>query len=161
MTYTAKTAIVSACGRYRYLLTRHWGGGSALPFVMLNPSTADADLDDPTIRRCVGFAVREGCGGVEIANLYAWRATKPEELWPIADPYGPDNDAALAGVARRAVAAGMPVVCAWGAYGGRNNRPLVLMQQTGAVFLCLGRTEGGQPRHPLYVRRNQRLEEYP
>jgi len=154
-------AVVSTCGRYRYLLTRRWGESAPLRFVMLNPSIADASVDDPTIRRCVWFAKREGCGGIEVANLYAFRATKPDDLWRAPDPYGPDNDAALASLAMRATADLMPVVCAWGTQGGRNNRPIALMQQAGAAFLCLGRTKDGFPRHPLYVPGTQRMEDYP
>ena len=129
-----------------------------LPFVMLNPSTADADLDDPTIRRCVGFARREGAGGIVVANLYAFRATDPAALMKASDPYGPDNDDALKAVAAEAAATGMPIVCAWGVHGGKSNRPIVLLQSRGARLLCLGKTKDGNPRHPLYVAGSQPLE---
>src|SRR5689334_20041621 len=72
-----KSAVLSPCGLYRYRLTRRWGDGPALLFVMLNPSTADATEDDPTIRRCTGFAKREGMPAIEVVNLFAWRATDP------------------------------------------------------------------------------------
>jgi len=155
-----KSAHISADGLYRYRLERFWGSEHALPFVMLNPSTADAEVDDPTIRRCMGFARREGAGGIIVCNLYAFRATKPADLWQARDPYGPENDSALVGLADWAARAGMPLICAWGAQGGNNNRPIVLMQRTGAQLMCLGRTESGQPRHPLYVRGDQKLEEF-
>jgi hypothetical protein len=128
---------------------------------MLNPSTADAETDDPTIRRCISFAKREGAGGIIVANLYAYRATDPASLWAREDPYGPQNDAALIGVAKWAAVAGVPLVCAWGTHGGRNNRPIVLMQQVGAKLVCLGKTKDGHPRHPLYVRGDKPLEAYP
>src|SRR5437868_12651695 len=73
------SAVISPCGKFRYRLTRQWGEGAALPFVMLNPSTADAEQDDPTIRKCVGFAKRMGYDGIEVVNLYAYRATKPTQ----------------------------------------------------------------------------------
>jgi hypothetical protein len=157
-----KYAQISDCKRYRYLLTRTWNDNrDALPFVMLNPSTADAEIDDPTIRRCISFAEREGAGGIMVANLYAYRATDPTSLWAREDPYGPANDHALMQVASFAAAAGIPIVCAWGVHGGRNNRPIVMMQQAGARLVCLGRTKDGHPRHPLYVKGTQPLEPYP
>lgn len=127
-----RTVRISEDRIYRYRLERFWSGKHALPFVMLNPSIADADIDDPTIRRCMRFARREGAGGIIVANLYAYRATEPNALWHAPDPYGPDNDAELTSVASWAARAGMPVVCAWGVHGGRNNRPIVLMQHAGA-----------------------------
>ena len=72
------TAWISECGRYRYSLTRRFADGLDLVFVMLNPSTADADKDDPTIRRCCGFADRMGFGGIIVVNLFALRAAAPE-----------------------------------------------------------------------------------
>ena len=156
-----KSAVISDCRRYRYLLERYWADAPALPFVMLNPSTADAEVDDSTIRRCMAFAKREGGGGIIVANLYAYRATDPASLWARSDPYGPENDHYLTDVARFAAQTGVPLVCAWGTHGGRNNRPIVLMQQAGAKLACLGRTKDGHPRHPLYVRGDQRLEAYP
>ncbi len=155
-----KAATVSLCGLYRYRLDRFWGAAPALPFVMLNPSTADAEIDDPTIRRCMGFARREGAGGVIVCNLYAFRATRPDDLWRAADPCGPDNEKALSGLASWASYAGMPIVCAWGTHGGKNNRPIALMLDAGAKLLCLGLTKGGHPRHPLYVRGDEPLVSY-
>src|SRR3954470_11499675 len=86
-----KSAAFSSCMTWRYRLTRYWGPGSMLPFVMLNPSTADDEVDDPTIRRCMGFARREGLGGIVVANLYALRATYPKSLALHPDPDGPGN----------------------------------------------------------------------
>src|ERR1700723_1611406 len=147
----ARGAVISACGAYRYRLSRIWNEARhSLAFVMLNPSTADAEVDDPTVRRCMAFARREGYGGIEVANLYAFRATSPDDLWRAKDPCGPENDDHLRNVALASAAYGTPVVCAWGAHGGKTNRPIHLMQQVGATLVCLGRTRGGQPRHPLY-----------
>lgn len=155
-----RSADISSCGLYRYRLERRWAPEPLLPFIMLNPSTADAELDDPTIRRCMAFARREHCGGIIVGNLYAFRATKPEDLWKASDPYGPGNDAALRKIALDAYVSRVPVVCGWGVHGGKWNGPIHIMQMTGAELRCLGKTKGGQPRHPLYVRGDQPLEPF-
>jgi len=155
----ARTAVISICGRYRYRLSRVWNEGRpSLPFVMLNPSIADGEIDDPTIRRCMGFARREGLGGIEVANLYAFRATDPETLWEQQDPAGPENEDHLHDIACASAAYGVPIVCGWGATGGNSNRPIHIMQLAGADLVCLGRTKSGRPRHPLYVRGDQPFE---
>ncbi len=87
--FVTKEAVISDCGRYRYRLTRRWGDGPLLSFIMLNPSTADAEVDDPTIRRCMGFARRDGYGGIVVGNLYAFRTTKPKALFAADNPLGP------------------------------------------------------------------------
>src|SRR4051812_26865304 len=87
-----QNAVISACGRYRYLLTRQVGPGPrAATFIMLNPSTADATKDDPTIRRCIGFARQWGCGRLSVLNLFAFRATDPAAMKRADDPVGPEN----------------------------------------------------------------------
>jgi hypothetical protein len=152
-------AEISACGLYRYTLhrpceVRHPERGTAL-FVMLNPSTADATQDDPTIRRCRGFARTWGCNGLTVVNLYALRSTDPAALWRAADPVGPENDYHLRRIAREYG----DVVCAWGA-GARPDRVaafLKLMEGAGARLWSLGVTKDGSPRHPLYVRADQPL----
>jgi len=151
----------SRCGRYRYVLTRRWGAGEALAFVMLNPSTADAVVDDPTIRRCMSFARREGRAGAVIVNLYAYRATKPADLFRAADPLGPGGAKALRDLAR----AHRVIVCAWGALPtqgarARAARIAAQLRRTGAALYCLGRTADGQPRHPLYARADRALEPF-
>lgn len=152
-------AVISDCGKFRYRLSRIWrDGGHILPFVMLNPSTADAKNDDPTIRRCMGFARREGYSGIEVANLYAFRATAPVDLWKAIDPFGPDNDQHLMDVATASAAHGVPIICAWGAHGGNSSRPITLMQAINADLRCLGKTKDGKPRHPLYVKGDQPFE---
>jgi hypothetical protein len=156
-----RTAQFDASGRYRYRLTREWD--AALPhvtFVMLNPSTADHRQDDPTIRRCIGFARAWGYGGVEVLNLFAWRATKPKDLRKAPAPVGTANDRHL----RRAARTSGAVVVAWGIHGAWLNRDqsaLALLRRHGCQPLCLGLTRDGQPRHVLYLRNETRPTAYP
>lgn len=157
------SAKISQCGTYRYLLTRPAESllperGTAL-FIMLNPSTADADVDDPTIRRCRGFARAWDCNGLTVANLYAFRATNPTELWKQGDPVGPDNDAQLRALAMEYGEA----VCAWGANAKqeRVDQVVEIFRKAGARLWCLGTTKSGAPRHPLYIKGDQPLIEWP
>lgn len=152
-----KAATISPCGQYRYRLTRHWDGNKqALPFVMLNPSTADAEIDDPTIRRCMGFARRADAGGIIVVNLFAFRATKPAALKRTPDPIGPNNADHLQEIAIVSDKTRIPVVCAWGAGGGSRAADVVrMMIGENAYLVCLGTTQDGHPRHPLYVRGDQ------
>jgi hypothetical protein len=146
------SAVISLCGQYRYRLQR--GDGARLAFVMLNPSTADANVDDPTIRRCMGFARREGYAGIDVCNLFALRATNPRELVAHADPIGPDNYDHLAALGKDH--RGTDIVCAWGAHPAATARVVAVMKgyltDYGARLVCLGLTAAGAPRHPLYVR---------
>jgi hypothetical protein len=155
-------AVISPCGEYRYLLTRVLQGPNPpLIFCMLNPSTADATFDDPTIRRCVGFANREGARALIVINLYAMRATDPRELLKALDPVGPDNDNTIKTVLR---SAGKRVVCAWGAFPNAASRAMdvarMLQREMSAELVCLGVTSKGMPRHPLYVKSDQPLVPY-
>jgi hypothetical protein len=148
--YVRADAVLSTCGLYRYRLTRAWDDGPGCVFIMLNPSTADAWQDDPTIRRCIGFARREGCGFLTVVNLFAFRATSPANMKAAVDPVGPENDAHL-----RAVLAGEhgPKVAAWGVHGTHGGRAAAFGRAiSGVDLLCLGTTAAGAPRHPLYVR---------
>ena len=154
-----RTADVSPCGRYRYALGRRWGDGPGLVFVMLNPSTADAERDDPTIRKCMSYARRWGYFRVIVVNLFAFRATDPKDLRAAIaigdDVVGPLNDAAIRGV----VACADRVICACGAKPWavdraaavtdiiRNRKPHVSIE-------ALAYAKNGAPVHPLY----QRLE---
>jgi hypothetical protein len=157
-----RAAVISACGAYRYRLTRRWSDAPPLRFVMLNPSTADAIDDDPTIRRCIGFARREGAGGLIVANLYALRSPSPEPLWSAGDPIGPKNRRTLLSLAAQAFDQSAPIVCAWGALARQDqiDEALMMFQASGARLACLGRTRNGAPRHPLYVRADQPLERF-
>lgn len=150
--------------RYRYSLIRRWAtGGTPAQFVMLNPSTADAELDDPTIRRCVGFARSLGCTGIAVVNLYAFRATKPADLWQADDPVGPEADFYLRLVARRAALEGAPLIAAWGANAkpGRVSAALEVIRSSGAQLTSLGVTKDGAPRHPLYLPATASLSPWP
>ncbi len=147
-------ARLSTCGRYRYWLLRPLGAGPTALFCMLNPSTADAKVDDPTIRRCIGFAKAWGCGALEVVNLFAWRATDPSVVIAAfrrgEDIVGPDNDEAIIDAARRA---GI-VIAAWGGEpiaANRGNHVMKLLSRVADVH-CLARTEAGAPRHPLYLK---------
>ncbi|KAB2885346.1 MAG: DUF1643 domain-containing protein [Albidovulum sp.] len=140
----------SPCGAYRYLLERAWGEGGTLLYILLNPSTATEAENDPTVARCDRRARALGYGGFAVANLFAWRATRPADLRHAADPVGPENDAAL----MEAVAGASAVLCGWGAHGALLGRgPAVAARlRTADVAVChLGLTRDGQPRHPLYV----------
>lgn len=138
-----------ASGLYRYRLWRAWGAGPTAAFVMLNPSAADAERDDPTIRRCMGLAQAWGYGRLEVVNLFAYRSPSPKALRRVSDPVGPDNDRHL-----RSVLADAPlVVVAWGNDGALLGRDRAALETLAAARLyCLGVTLRGQPRHPLYVR---------
>lgn len=134
---------------YRYALERHWADAPPAVFAMLNPSTADAFADDPTIRRCIAFARREQCGGLIVVNLFALRATDPKALYAHPDPVGRHTD----GLLLDAVAKGGPVIAAWGVHGALAGRGAEVARLIDHVdLLCLGTTKDGHPRHPLYVR---------
>ena len=155
-----KTAEISPCGLYRYSLERVWWPDvmRAL-FIMLNPSTADADADDPTIRRCMGFAKSWGLGGIEVRNLFAYRVTDPTELHHVDDPVGPDNSVLPTSPARC-------VVAAWGAAAchplvkTRALEVLAELERHRLPVLCLGTTRMGYPKHPLYVPGNTMQRPY-
>ena len=121
-------------------------------FVGLNPSTADASRDDPTLRRCMSFARERGFGGVSLGNLFALRATNPRTLREVEDPVGPRNDLWLKRLADEASL----VVAAWGTRGRLGGRDAAVLPLLGQVS-CLGVTQQGDPRHPLYVRAGTRF----
>ena len=147
-----RTALIDPTGRYRYVLTRRWASGGGIAcFVMLNPSTADAARDDPTIRRCIDFARRWGHASLHVVNLYAFRTEHPAALFRANEPVGPDNDRHLWRVTRRADT----VICAWGVHGLREDRGAEVaeaLQARGIQAQVLGWTQGGAPRHPLFLR---------
>lgn len=141
-----RDAILSPDWRYRYTLTRAWGSQTdPVLWVMLNPSTADHQVDDPTIRRCISFSQRLGFDAMVVVNLYALRATDPKELWLAEDPVGERNDYWISW----AVAATTMTIAAWGANARQDRvdqvRPLLCNTWT------LGLTKLGAPRHPLYL----------
>ena len=132
-------------------------------FVMLNPSTADANLDDPTIRRCISFAMREGCGALWVINLFSFRATEPKDMKNAADPHGPRNDQVLDEVLGYAKRYGHLVIVGWGAHGTYKSADLhvaALANKHQITLHCFGTTGVGQPRHPLYVKGDTPLMEW-
>lgn len=146
-------ALLSPCGTFRYLLWRRRPGRQVL-WCMLNPSTADADQDDPTIRRCRGYTRAWGYAGFSVVNLCAYRATDPADLYEAArargaDVVGPDTDRHIV----EAVGAAALVVCAWGA-NARDHRPrrdavIRLLRGAGARLHILALTKHAEPVHPL------------
>jgi hypothetical protein len=155
---TVRDASISACGTYRYWLSRWWGDGFRVAtFVMLNPSTADAHADDPTIRRCIGFAKRLGANALRVVNLYALRSPDPDDIFEDPDPVGPRNDNTI-----YAERLSDWVIAAWGAHSaatpGRVARVRELL--AGREVHCLGRTKSGAPRHPLYLPADAPLETF-
>ena len=153
---TGTGAVFSPCGRYRYKLWRVWDPARPLGcvmFLMLNPSTAtDAD-DDPTIRRCTGYARSWGYGGLCVGNLFAYRATDPTALQRAASPVGPDNDRAL----RAMMAQCGLVVVAWSNHGARyGQRVQEVLDLVEQPLYCLQQLRCGHPAHPLYQRKDIR-----
>lgn len=153
--YIQVGALISDCQQYRYRLWRRWNDGRAvLVFIMFNPSTADGEQDDPTIRKCVGFADRAGYGGIEILNLFAYRATKPADLKLASWPVGPENDAHI----RAVLDTYQSVVCAWGVNattreGWARVRQVVgiLSEYSDRPPMALKLTANGVPWHPLML----------
>lgn len=146
------SAVFSECGRYRYQLTRELGAAPrSIMWLMLNPSTADATVNDPTVRRCMGFSVQWGFGRMYVCNLYALRSPYPEDLWKVDDPVGPDNDGWIASTSADVI------VCAWGV-NARPDRVRQVLGLLSAPAMCLGTTKDGFPRHPLYVRGDTELQ---
>lgn len=140
-------AIFSDDGAYRYRLWRIWSEVEpTIAFCMLNPSTATAEIEDPTIRRCIGFAKAWGYGGLVVVNIFALRSTDPLVLYKHSDPIGPDNDAHIANV-RHTVPL---MIAAWGAHGNLKSRGFMVKHMVETK--TLGLTSGGQPKHPLYLR---------
>lgn len=175
--YIAKGAILSKDKRYRYELSREWGiplskttsktralRNLACLFIMLNPSTADADTDDPTIRRCVSFAAREGYSKLLVANLFAYRTASPQELKLARydkDIIGPDYWNYL----EQSILSSGRIIVAWGSHGkllAQDEAVLTTLEEdkTRMPLYCFGLTSGGEPRHPLYVHGSQKLLQF-
>jgi hypothetical protein len=150
---TRRSAVISECGAYRYSLTRRWypGGGQLCLFVMLNPSTADASIDDPTIRRCMSFADTWHYGGIVVVNVYAYRATQPADLWRAQDPHGPENrDFINSSLWQTDL-----TIAAWGNNARKEDALHVYwMLMAERPVYCLGVTGKGFPKHPLYLRKD-------
>lgn len=152
--------------QYRYKLTRELapllGGNKNVLWCMLNPSTATEHLDDPTIRRCMSFSGRVGAARMTVVNLFAARATHPEDLYKMASPVGEENDRMIQNQAKEADL----IVAAWGSL----ENPLAqtrahavlrtLKDVSEQTIYCLGKTAKGHPRHPLYVKKDAPLVEF-
>ena len=147
-------ALISADGLYRYRLWRLWDDLTpVMVWVMLNPSTADADVDDPTIRKCIGFAKVGHYGGIIVVNLFAWRATDPKELPKVKDPVGPENDQHILWACTAPLM--LSVVAGWGSNKFAQKRAwrVKVLIQGGARrdIKCFRRSDNGTPWHPLYL----------
>lgn len=145
-------AAFSGCRRYRYALWRRWDDGPQLLFVMLNPSTASEHANDPTIRRCIGFARDWGYGALAVGNLFAWRTPSPAQLKRARGPVGRPNDAWL----QRLAGESAMTVAAWGNHGVLHGRDRIVRALLQDPFV-LGLTAANAPRHPLYARADTQL----
>lgn len=151
-------AVITTGGKYRYILWRDLPSptiGTCL-FIMLNPSTATATKDDPTIRRCRSFAEREGCNRLEVVNLFAYRATNPHQLKLLSREqiFGPLNLRYI----HEAVMRADVIIAGWGAHASLHGVDKYVLSTIDKPVYCLGKTSHGKPRHPLYVRGDQPLE---
>lgn len=153
-------------GTYRYTLHRRWDAepglltqsGGRVCFCLLNPSTADARVLDPTLKRCLGFAQRWGFGHMEVVNAFALRSTQPAALQKHTDPVGPGNDRAIVRAAKRADL----VVVGWGTHASLHDRHTGVLGMLGRACepMCWARTKDGFPKHPLYLRSDAGLEPF-
>ncbi|MCP4431209.1 MAG: DUF1643 domain-containing protein [Gammaproteobacteria bacterium] len=145
-----KSAKLSRCRQYRYALWRSWDDTKPqVMFIGLNPSTADETNDDPTLIRCINFAKSWGYGSICTANLFAFRATQPQQMLSAADPVGKDNDRWLKRLSLDAAL----VVAAWGNDGVFQNRSVAVRKLIPHLhYLKLNRS--GEPAHPLYLRKS-------
>jgi hypothetical protein len=139
----------SLCRRYRFALWRRWGSGPQVLFIMFNPSTADETADDPTIRRCIGFARSWGFGSLAVGNLFAFQTSRPGEIRTSAEPIGTGNDGWLV----RLQAESALNVAAWGIHGCFLGRGSVVRSILPDLHI-LRLTKHGEPQHPLYMPRD-------
>lgn len=154
------SAVLSDDRVYRYLLIRQWDyfnkTRGLVAFVGLNPSTADETEDDPTVRRCIGYARDWGFGGLAMLNIFAFRATDPRIMEAHHQPVGPENDAWLE--RWTAGSAADLVVACWGTHGALHDRGLAVRSLLHDLPLrVFGVTKDGHPKHPLYLRKTQEL----
>ncbi|MEL7351529.1 MAG: DUF1643 domain-containing protein [Cyanobacteria bacterium P01_A01_bin.116] len=155
-----RTAIFDATGHYRYRLDRRWAQkGPTVAFVMLNPSRADATCDDPTLRACIQFAQRWDYAALSVVNLFGYRTPHPKVLKTADDPIGAENDDYVL----KAIAQADKCVLAWGNWGswlGRDRAMLSLLTPHHSKLTCLALNQSGQPRHPLYIKRETPLQPF-
>lgn len=149
---------MSPCNAYRYRLNRAWDySKNQCAWICLNPSTADADVDDPTVRKIIGFTRRWGYGGFALFNLLALRATDPKQLLKHPNPWGEKNGPHEIAVQCRAYFSDPPII-AWGGIHQKFRRDALEMVRALSVVRCLGYTKDGQPRHPLMLPYSTKLE---
>ena len=151
-----KNATLSDCRKYRYVLSRTWDRKKkTILFIGLNPSTADEQIDDPTIRRCINYAQNWGYGSLLMVNLFAYRATMPTELKKVKNPIGNDNDLHIKELIKKVDLA----VAAWGNEGSLLNRDKEIKKII-PNLMCLKINKSGQPAHPLYQKKDLQLINY-
>ncbi|MEM1390803.1 MAG: DUF1643 domain-containing protein [Pseudomonadota bacterium] len=163
--HEGNVAWFSGCGAYRYDLRwlAHKGEDAdtyECIFLMLNPSTADAFKLDPTNRRCFDFARRDKAKTMYVLNVFAFRATDPKNMKAHNDPIGSENDRYVQRGLQRAKADGSKLICAWGNHGahlGRSDAIRQMIGDAGVRAWCFGYTKSGEPKHPLYLRKDAPL----
>jgi len=145
-------AILSDDRKYRYALFRIWDPSERMiVFIGLNPSTADETVDDPTIRRCINYAKAWGYGGLVMLNVFAYRATKPNELLHVEDPVGPENEVWIQVYSSWT----KKIILCWGTHGALHWQGRKIYKQLDRTKCwCFGYTKGGEPKHPLYQRKD-------
>lgn len=155
-------AVFSPCGLYRYSLTRKLDNPYGFPclFVMLNPSTAYAVKNDPTVRRCMLYANKEQFSSLTVVNLFAYRAANPKKLLSVEDSTGPDNKIAVKAFIEYTKRENGFVVFGWGAFPLATKYWVFIVGTEVKEAYCLGKTKDGLPQHPLYVPDNQKLERW-
>ena len=156
MKYISAYCNFSKSKLYRYSLKRAWetDANNQILFIGLNPSTADNQRDDPTIRRCVKFANYWGFNSLEVVNLFAFRATDPMDLFNEESPIGPYNDFWIKRAYKRSTLA----VACWGSAGVHKDRSTEVTKYLKNLF-CIRRNKDNSPSHPLYL--NSKLSPIP
>lgn len=145
-----KGAHISFCGNYRYSLWRKWDEDKkSLMFICLNPSIADAQIDDRTLRRCINFAKTWGFGSIFLGNLFAYRATRVSDMLRVPFPVGELNDLHIMAMLNLS----NQVICAWGNHGAHKGRYKEVLSYIKNPC-CLKLNKTGQPAHPLYIDSN-------
>jgi len=153
----------SDCRKYRYALIHTWDDGlfaqelKILPWIGLNPSTADEFHLDNTLKRVKTLSGKWGYTGFAMLNLFAYRSTKPKDMKAAPDLIGPENDAILRDWASRSP----QIVAAWGKDGKHQGRVHVvcsILKAAGTNLYCIKENEDGSPFHPLYAKNDSTLK---
>jgi len=157
-----RKAVFSPCRTWRYHLQQVWDESKPnLIWLMLNPSTADEMKNDPTVERCEQRARMWDFGGVEVFNLFAFRATNPNEMASHPDPVGPENDKWMAEFARKSKTT--LAIIGWGEHGkhlDRGRDVLALIDKHKGQVHALKVNASGHPKHPLYIGYSQESMPY-